>query len=413
MKKIALCISVLIAAAFSVKKTTLIRGTWRAELIRQDGRTIPFIFETKDSAGSTVIYIRNAAERLLVDDITIAGDSVHIQMPFFDSRIEARLMTDGTLQGEWIKRLEKENRSMPFRAVPHVKERFLATGSNTSAVSIQGRWAVDFISITDNDTTHSVGEFEQRGNIVTGTFLTPTGDYRYLEGILENDSLRMSCFDGGHAFLFTAKVNDDKTITKGYYCSGTTHIEKWLARKDANAALPDEYELTKLRPNAPGINFRFKNIDGKVVAAKDSRFKNKVLLLQIMGSWCPNCMDETRFLSAFYNQQKKKEVEIISLAYERSADFKRSQKNIRAFQKRFNVQYPMLVTGVTISDTLRTEKTLPPLEKIKGFPTLIFVDKKGNIRKIHTGFTGPGTGMHYEHFIDDFNKIINELKREK
>jgi hypothetical protein len=124
-------------------------------------------------------------------------------------------------------------------------------------------------------------------------------------------------------------------------------------------------------------------------------------------------MDETRFLSSFYNRQKNKEVEIISLAYERSTDFMRSQKTIRTFQKRFDVQYPMLVTGVTVNDSLRTEKTLPQLEKIKSFPTLIFVDKRGTIRKIHSGFTGPGTGTHYEHFIDEFNKIIRELKTER
>lgn len=412
MKKIITSLFLLIAVVVCFAQYTIPDTIWRAELIRQDGQVIPFIFETKQRGTQKIIYFSNAEEKILADSVLISADSVYIQMPFFDSRIEAVLLRNGTLQGEWKKRLEKETKSIPFVATPGNTQRFTTSGNISALYNIEGRWAVNFIKSGNTDTTVAVGEFMQKGNIISGTFLTATGDYRYLEGIIDTDSMRLSCFDGGHAFLFTAKVNSDSAITGGCYYSGAAYMETWTAQKNKDARLPDEYAVTKLKKGNTKLSFTFKSIDGTLVSFTDKRFKNKVLLVQVMGSWCPNCMDETQFLSAFYNNQKNKQVEVISLAYERSTDFERSQKNVRAFQKRFDVKYPMLITGVTVNDTLRTEKTLPQLEKILGFPTLLFVDKKGYIRKIHTGFTGPGTGEHYQLFKDDFYKIIEQLMNE-
>src|SRR5688572_4737388 len=145
-------------------------GSWRAELIREDGKTIPFIFEAKDSAGKHAWFIRNAAERLWVDSIVVKGDSVWVQMPFFDSYIRARLVNGNKLQGQWIKRLELTEAVMPFAAEFDARQRFAAP-SITPAHNISGRWSVDFVSADQKDTTHSVGEFQQKGNLVTGTFL--------------------------------------------------------------------------------------------------------------------------------------------------------------------------------------------------------------------------------------------------
>ena len=124
-------------------------------------------------------------------------------------------------------------------------------------------------------------------------------------------------------------------------------------------------------------------------------------------------MDETAFLSDYYNKNKQRGVEIISLAYEYSTDFERSVKSIKKFQQRFNVQYPMLITGVSVSDSLRTEKTLPQVTPIKFFPSSIIIDKKGIVRKFDTGFVGPGTGKYYEAYAKSFYAFITELLNEK
>jgi hypothetical protein len=123
-------------------------------------------------------------------------------------------------------------------------------------------------------------------------------------------------------------------------------------------------------------------------------------------------MDETRFLSSYYIQNKSRGLEIVGLAYERTASFSDAKKLLQPFIYRFNVTYPILFTAVTVGDSQRTEKTLPEIREIVGFPTTIFIDKKGTVRKIHTGFNGPGTGEHYQQFKIEFNELMNRLLSE-
>lgn len=392
------------------KKPLLKNGIWKAELQRSDGRHIVFNFETRDSAGKKVLYVINGEERLLVDSITVQTDSVLIHMPFFDSHFRAKLDGQGNLEGVWIKKAGDKQQTMPFKARYNQKHRFAAKAKPKYTVT--GRWAVQFTG-SNGKTRDAVGEFQQEGSRLTGTFLTASGDYRYLEGVVSGDSLQLSAFDGSHAFLFTAKLATDRTLQAGRFYSGATGVELWTARKDENVALPDGYDQSHMRPGESKLNFRFKGIDGKEVSLNDEAYKNKVVVLQIMGSWCPNCMDETRFLSEYYNLNKDKGVEILALAYERTTDFETSKASLQRFQKRFNVQYPILVTGVTVSDPFRVEKTLPQLDRIAAFPTTIFIDKNGVVRKIHSGFNGPGTGAHYEQFRQEFNKTIDTLMKEQ
>ncbi|MDO6429840.1 TlpA disulfide reductase family protein [Flavitalea sp. BT771] len=382
-------------------------GQWRAVLQRKDGHSIVFNFESKDSAGKKVLYIRNAAERLLVDNIGYQGDSVLIRLPFFESQLRAVVTPEGNLRGVWLKRGADNYQVMPFEAAYNNAQRF-AAGSGVPK-GVAGRWRAVFRSARNEDSSLRVGEFQQEGDRVTGTFLDPTGDFRYLEGVMDGDSLRLSCFDGGHAFYFTARLEEDGKLSGGQYFSGAAGYETWTAVKDASAALPDEFTLTKWNKDAGPLAFTFKDIGGRMVSLSEKRFSGKVVLIQIMGSWCPNCMDETRFLSAFYNEYHPKGVEIIGLAYERTTDFARSQASLRSFQQRFQVKYPMLITGVAVGDPRRAEKTLPQLQEIVGFPTTIFLDKTGKISRIHTGFSGPGTGNHYEEQQQEIRQTVDEL----
>lgn len=395
----------------SVKRSPKLHtGQWRVLLHRKDSVDIIFNFEVKDSLGEQVIYIRNAGERLFVDDIKWKadhGDSVVITLPFFESQIRAKLSKDGWLDGVWLKRLKDSYQSMDLFAVYNTAFRF--PGGGPKVLDVTGRWAVSLGDPAVKTPEQMVGEFIQKGDQVTGTFLNPTGDYRYLEGEVGVwDSLKLSCFDGGHAYYFRAKIEKNNTLT-GQFFSGNAPMQPWTALKDPNAKLPDEFSLTKWRKDAGTMDFSFPDLDGKTVSFSDDRFTNKIVLVQIMGSWCPNCMDETRFLSEFYDRYHSKGVEIVGLAYERSTDFTRSQKSLRAFQQRFGVKYPLLITGVTVDDPHKADKTLPQLDAIVGFPTTIFVDRQGRIAKIHTGFNGPGTGEHYEEQKKEFYEIVDGL----
>lgn len=386
-------------------------GKWRGVLTRSDSQEIVFNFEVKDSLKKKVLYIINADERLMVDDITTKGDSLFITLPFFDS--EFRVVNQGNkLSGNWIKHLADRDAIIPFEAVYNDTYRFLEKNASANT-NITGKWTSVFTDTATKKNNEIIGVFEQKGNRLTGSFLTPYGDYRYLEGIVDGDSLKLSGFDGGYALLFTARINDDKTITGGRFYSGAVPATQvWTAEKNPNAALPETASL--LKPGAsPKVNFTFKDVNGKPVSFTDKKFRNKVVILQITGTWCPNCMDETRFFNEVYEKYKSKGLEIISLAYERTEDFSKSQVAIKNFIKRLNVAYTVLITPVAASDAQRVEKTLPQLEKIPAFPTSIFVNKKGEIQKIHAGFSGPGTGEEeYKKQKEEYIHIIESLLSE-
>lgn len=406
---IYILLPVLIITTATAQQKTAPGVWWRAQLNRADGHSIIFNFEWKQEKGKAVWYIRNAAERIRVTDVLLKEDSVIVQMPVFESQFRLQ-KKDNSLTGVWIKGGAVKTQVIPFTAV-RGKERFIV--SNTAVQkNIAGRWAASFIN-GNKLSEPSIAEFKQTGNIVTGTFLNPTGDYRYLEGVVSGDSLMLSCFDGGHAFLFTAKINDNKTITGGWHYSGAVVKSEWTANKNPTATLPAEEVAMYLRPGEEKLNFTFNDLEGHPVSINDNKFKNKVVILQIMGSWCPNCMDETAFLSDYYNKNKQRGIEIVSLAYEYSTDIERSRKSLQRFQQRFNVHYPMLITGVSINDSLRTEKTLPQLTPIKFFPSSVILDKNGKVRKLDTGFNGPGTGEHYTHYVKEFETTINDLLMEK
>lgn len=407
--KPSFCILLFAVLAFSASGQSKPANWWRGQLHRADGQNIVFNFDWATENMKPVWYIRNASERIRVTDIQVKKDSMIIQMPLFESQFRLKKSKDGaTLTGNWIKGGALRTTVMPFTASKG-GQRFINT---LDAVwDVNGRWSARFIDKNSYDP--AIGEFIQRGNYVTGTFLNPTGDYRYLEGVISGDSMRLSCFDGGHAFLFTAVISDKNTITNGWYYSGATYKQAWEAIRNDTATLPEDDVAMYLRPGEDKLHFSFNDLDGKRVSINDERFRNKVVVVQLMGSWCPNCMDETAFLSSYYNKNKIRGFEVVSLAYEYSTDRARSVKTLKKFQQRFNVQYPMLITGVTVTDSLRTEKTLPELTPIKFFPSSVILDKRGRVRKLDTGFNGPGTGDHYLQYKKEFEDIIEMLLAEE
>jgi peroxiredoxin len=390
--------------AQSVFKT----GWYKASIQRPDAAEIIFTAELVQKNNKPLLYIRNAAEKLVVDDITVKGDSVFIDMPFFESWFKLKLNKDFSLTGKWIKGTSNKNLELPVVFTYGTKERFAVAEKPIAAIT--GRWQVTFTRPNGTERP-AIAEFQQTNNYLTGTFLTPSGDYRFLEGVVNGSAIQLSCFDGSHAYLFTAQISNNEIVNGNFY-SSASNVEKWRAVKNNNAALPDTVQRTALKPGETTLNFTFKDVNGKPVSINDAKYQNKVVVIQIMGSWCPNCMDESKFLSQFYRQYKTKGVEVLALAYEYSLDEKRSKTSIQKFIKRFNIQYPVLLAPATVSDEQKTEKTLPQLTPIKFFPTTIFIGKDGKVNKVHSGFYGPGTGAFYDQFKTDFYRTIQSLLAE-
>jgi peroxiredoxin len=400
----------LFSSCSNTPDTGFDEGIWRATLKTSSGAEIPFNFEVIDSADQKFLDIINGKERFRVNQISAMADSLIIQMPLFDSEIRA-VLKNKTLSGRWIKHYADSDEVLQFHAKSNDDWRFFKVNPESKS-NVSGRWSVTFNTLNNKNSYASVGEFSQENGRVLGTFLTATGDYRFLEGTVSDGNLYLSCFDGSHAYLFTGKLLNDSTIVEGKFYSGYSEIETWTGKKDDSAILPDAYSLTNLKSGYDKINFSFPNLDGKKVSLSDERFKNKIVLVQFFGSWCPNCMDETAYLSSFYKKYQSKGVEIVGLAYERSKDFERSKKNVARLRDRFSVPYDFLITGYT-NDKEEVSKSLPMLEKFVAFPTLMIIDKSGKIRKIHTGFSGPGTGTHYTEFVKEFEKTIDDLLTEK
>jgi thiol-disulfide isomerase/thioredoxin len=388
----------LVAIVLSCKsKTELKSGIWRAEVPTVAGQ-LPFHILIENNQAFAI----NADEKLAFDTLFFENDSLHLKMELFDAEIIAKVEGE-SMNGVFRKKMANlDNREGAFSAKFGQDFRF---ENGKESPSLANKYSVVF---NDGESTYeAVGIFEQKNNKVKGTFLTTTGDYRYLDGNVIGDSLKLTCFDGNHIFLFTAKVSGD-SLTGGTFCYSLKGTEKWFGIKNDNAALPDANSLTFLKPGFQSIDFSFPDETGKMISIKDERYKNKVTIVQVLGSWCPNCMDETRFLAEF--KKKNPSVEIIGLAFEKSLEPAFVNPKIQRLKTRFGVTYPILLAGK--NDKVDASDKLPMLNKIISFPTTIIIDKKGIVRQIHTGFSGPGTGEYYNKFVEEFTRFVEKLEKE-
>ena len=381
-------------------------GRWEAAATLPGG-DIRFGLELSRDSGGYAATLINGEERVPVGSVTTDEYKLTLFFPAFNSTIDAAL-TDGVLVGtlQLVKR-GGVVQSMPFRA-EYAEGYTFSIESATPEIDFTGRWAVEFIA-EDGATESAIGEFVQDGTKLNGTFLTPTGDYRYLSGSVAGHKIVLSGFDGAHAFLFTATA-DETGALEGEFWSGTKWHERWRARRDDKIDLPDPYTLTWIKEGYDGIAFEFPGLDGKKVSLDDRRFEGKVVIVTLAGSWCPNCQDEAAFLSQYYKGNKDRGLEIVTLMYEHLSDEKAAMKQIERFKTKHDIQYTLLYAGHSSKE--EAQSTLPMLNRIVSYPTMIFVDRGGEVRHIHTGFTGPGTGEHYEEFKREFNSFVDQLLAE-
>ncbi len=394
----------LVLFSCSGTQNNLKTGTWRGVLHMQ-GQELPFTFRiVNDSAGGVDVYIKNAGEQLLLDEVTVTSDSIRMVLHVFDAEIKAAIKND-SLTGYFVLNYNNDYQ-LPFKAAFGHDYRFGKTDTLKNVTDFTGTYQTVFTNETD--TTHAIGIIRQKGNYAEGTFLTNTGDYRFLEGGVFNDTLRLSAFDGNHIYVFKAVKND--SALSGDYWSGLSDHKRWTATRNKNATLANAETLTYLKDGYSKIEFSFPDLDGHAVSLSDDRYKNKVVILQISGTWCPNCMDETKFLSAWYDQNNHRGVEILGLMFERKPDFAYASERVKKMKDKWSVNYNFVIAGT--NDKAKAAEALPALNSIVAFPTTVFIGKDGSVKHIHTGFEGPGTGIYHERFKQRFNEIVNELLRE-
>ncbi len=392
--------------SFQQDSKTLKEGLWRGVFTVPENE-IPFVFEVKGTdARNTSVFLINGEDRFQLKNIAYKNDSVIIPIDLYDAVLKARI-SGNSLQGNLIKGISGKSVSVvPFMAEFGNLPRF-PQNNVTPAVSMNGTW--DMVIGTGESAEKTVGIFDQKKSILTGSILTTTGDYRFLEGVIHGKKFELSAFGGSTPYLIKGEFSDDNTFS-GVFVTPQKAIQI-EGKRNAKAALPDAYNVTYLKPGYSSVSFTFPNLEGKQVSLSDQAYKGKVVIVTILGSWCPNCLDENKFLSGWYKENRKRGVEIIGLGFERKNDFESAKKSLTALKTRLGIEYEILFAGQ--SGTESASKALPQLNGIASFPTTIFIDKKGNVRKIHSGFSGPATGKFYEEFKTEFNTLIDELVAEK
>lgn len=403
MKNISyLFVLILLVSCSKEIKPELKSGMYRASLEALDGEVIPFNFKviSKDS-----LKVYNAEEVIVVDEIRYENDSVYIQMPVFESYLSAKISDSNTLKGFYVK--PNLGRTVPFYAETS-ETRFDQT--QDADFNVSGNWEAVFSPHNEAESSVAKGIFKQQGNVVTGTFRTTTGDYRFLDGSMNGNVLKLSAFDGSHAFLFVATVND--STMQGTFYSGNHFKEPFIAKRNEGFELPDADSLTFLKEGYDKLDFSFPDSEGNMVSIEDERFKNKVVLVQLMGTWCPNCLDETKFLSDYYKENKEKNLEFVALAFEYAKTDSLAFAAINRLKSKTGVEYPILLVQSGSSSKGKAQEKLPMLNHVWSYPTTIFIDKKGKVRKIHTGFNGPATGEKFTEFKTEFQSFMNTLLEE-
>jgi peroxiredoxin len=357
------------------------------------------------AADASEAWFVNGGEIVHVPEISVNGSKRILRFPAFNNTVELEIEGD-RLSGSLTLVKRGYEQHMALSGSPYPGYRF--SHDADAEVDVTGRWAVVFTS-DEGEETHAVGEFDQQQGRITGTFLTPTGDYRYLSGEVDGTTVRLSTFDGAHAYVFTATALPDGSLD-GDWWSGTSWHEDWIAVKDFGATLPDAYSLTHLKQGYESLEFSFPDLEGQAVSLADDRFQGKVVLVTLSGTWCPNCADEVEFLAGFFDEHRGRGLEIITLLYEHFEDFETAAAQGRALKKKHGINFDVVVAGM--SDKTLAAETLPMLNHVLAFPTMIFIDRTGSVRKIHTGFAGPGTGSHYQQFVEEFKATMDELLSE-
>lgn len=401
---LAVALSFALSPAFAADRLPKpLQGAWRGEFAVGND-TLPFNFEidgkTLDDAK---LVLLNEPRR---DEFKLeARGNGDYAVPFrtFDAELDLHVQ-DGKLVGTYhYLQTEKQKYDLAFTAEKGATYRFVKDTKENGGANYAGRWKLD-----GGDAGHvQIAELHQQGNRVHGVILDSTGDSRALQGNVVDGELRLSGFTGPTPKLIRAKIDaDGKLAANNISARGA---KPFGAVHDDNAELPNAYALTKPTTDAP-VQFTFPDANGNPVSLGDPRFKGKVVAIQLFGTWCPNCTDEAHFLAPWYAKNKARGVEVVGIAFEQEDDAKLAEKTLPRFAEFNRVDYP-LVFGGGLDKTSASQK-LPWLSQVFSYPTLVLLDKRGQVREIHTGFSSAETGKEYQEFVAHFNATIDKLLAE-
>ena len=376
------------------------KGNWSGNLQLNENSRLPFKFVIAKKNKTFVFTIFNGEEKITLIQDQITKDSLKLSFPLFNSTLFLNIKSNSLISGYWQNLNKGVNYKIPCDLTSFSKT---SHSSPLDPVNFGGKWESTFEPNTV-DAYKATGLFNQNKSAINGTFLTETGDYRFLSGEVNGNTLLLSCFDGSHAFLFTGKMQNDSIY--GSFFSGKHWETTWEARKNETFQLTNPDSLTFL-VDTTKFHFELKDLQGNKFTFPNDSLEGKITIIQIMGTWCPNCMDETRYFKELKNKYRDQGLEIISIGYEVGDAFEEHSAKIASLQKRLDLDFIFLVGGGANKDL--ASEHFKMLSHIISFPTAIFIGRDGQIKKIHTGFSGPGTGEHYLNYMKETALLIESM----
>ena len=403
----------LLAAALLVASPAYaqINGLWDAT-VNSNGADVPFRFEIAVNGADAQGFFFEGDRRVGSSSGRFVDGVLTLEYDHLNTVLEA-VLKGGELAGTY------RNKRANARPQDVRMKRFTpAAIGGTDAPSLGGTWEMRRLAeeATASRDTRTWNVFlRQSGAEFSGTILRVDGDTGTLVGHWQNGKLTLSHFAGERPNLFEATLNKDGTLA--VTLNGTAHylvVRSGEARAKGIPEPPDPSRYTSVKDPTTPFRFAFPDLSGKLVSDTDARFREKVAILSIGGSWCPNCHDEAPFLSELYKEYHARGLEIVGLMFENDPDPKVHRPRVQSFIKRYGIQYPMLIAGTTSpSPTSKTiAEALPQIVNFGAYPTTIFLGRDGRVRSVHAGFASPATGAEHVRLKQEMRDLVERLLAE-
>ena len=386
--------------------TQTIAGRWDAT-IQINGVATPFPLEISGSGANVTASFFNGDDRYPSTQGRFENGSCSLNWDYYAATLEATL-DDGVLQGQYAGTRRMKG---PFAIRATRAAAAKPAAISVTAPSIDGLWEIPNKSGKGESAWRFVVQqgVQQPGGKVSATILRVDGDTGTISGSFQNGKFVLSHFDGARAHLLEITPAGDGTLD--ILQDGKTKLTAYRPAAARAKGLPEptdpDLHTTMKDPREP-FRFSFPDLNGHVVSNTDARFRGKVLVVEITGSWCPNCHDEAPFLAEMYRHYGQQGLEIVSLSFE-EADQLKDPTRLRAFVKKYGLEFPVLLCG----DPDEANAKLTQLVGWNTWPATLFIDRRGLVRGIHSGFPSPGSGELFRQAKDEFNVQVGRLLAEK
>jgi thiol-disulfide isomerase/thioredoxin len=363
-----------------------------------NGLEIPFRFEIAGNGSAVSGWFFNGDEKVLSTGGTFENNTLTLNFDHYATAVEAAVV-NGRLVGTY-------NRATGY--YPFYARRFTPPAAFPNEVpQIDGLWQIP----TNSDKGEAAWRFivRQSGAEVTAAILRVDGDTGALSGTYRNGKFIVSHFSGARPLVLELTPQQDGSLE-----IVRNRTVKNVAVRAAEAKLkgvpeptdPSRHSSVK-DPTQP-FKFSFPDITGKVLLNTDERFKNKVVIVSISGSWCPNCHDEAPFLAELYKKYRAKGLEIVALSFEEDSQKEKGYPRLLAFNKRYGIEYPVVLAGPQAD----LAEKVPQIHNLNSFPTTIFVGRDGLVRSVHAGFAGAVSGVFHSSAKEEITANVERLLAE-